>query len=77
MRRYVRLLRPFQVKRIVLSRLEKKWPHLQKQLPTAETAEEAEAQKILPVVRKELQKLQTTVAGLKQRALKLQQFVPN
>lgn len=47
---------------------------LNKQLPSAETAEEAEAQKQLPVLRQELQKLQSTVASLKQRQLKLQQL---
>jgi energy-coupling factor transporter ATP-binding protein EcfA2 len=47
---------------------------LKKQLPSAETPEEAEAQKQLPILRQELQKLQSTVASLKQRQLKLQQL---
>jgi ABC-type lipoprotein export system ATPase subunit len=50
---------------------------LKKQLPVAETPEEAEAQEKLPILRQELQKLQSTVAGLKQRQLKLQQLRSN
>jgi hypothetical protein len=47
---------------------------LRNQLPAAETPEEAEAQRDLPILRQELQKLQSTVAGLKQKQLKLQQL---
>lgn len=47
---------------------------LNRQLPPAETPEEAEAQKQLPILRKELQKLQNGVADLKQRQLGLQQL---
>jgi len=67
-------VRPFQVKRIVLSRLEKKWPHLQSSFRQPRRQRRLRHRRYCPSLRKELQKLQTTVAGLKQRALKLQQL---
>lgn len=61
-------------KKDTIEELGKELTGLNKQLPSAETPEEAEAQKQLPVLRQELQKLQGRVATLKQRQVKLQQL---
>jgi ABC-type lipoprotein export system ATPase subunit len=63
---------PEKRKRILELDVEKKG--LEGQLPQAENEEEAKAQQDLVALRIQLQKLQSTVAGLKQNQLKLQQL---